>query len=323
MCYVHRLQGRLIPYSNTDQVQEIPMFSRSKSILPIQSTTISSVHSTNGVVCQELGWRVNMEKSELDPKQVFNFVDYQFDLKEGKVRPSLEHWQTLNAKIQKLLSQMNSPVRKLMSLIWRLTATEKPVDLGGHHMRPIQWHFKNNWSVSESLEKVIPIPRSLHTHLKWWFQEENVLQGQPLHPLSHALQIRCIKRRVGCSLSGTHCKGNLVHTRKQVANKLSGTKDNLSVSKRVPRPLLSKIILAYINKAGGMRSVQLCACGESKPSRVVSSSRGFQVNMQQEVPTSDRPICYEVQQQTGSFCVTNTRPPGLGNPCTQPVLGKS
>ena len=43
-------------------------------------------------LCQELGWLVNKEKSELVPKQVFNFVGYQFDLKEGKVRPTGERW---------------------------------------------------------------------------------------------------------------------------------------------------------------------------------------------------------------------------------------
>ena len=44
---------------------------------------------------QELGWLVNQEKSELDPKQVFYFVGYRFDLREGKVRPTPERWQTL------------------------------------------------------------------------------------------------------------------------------------------------------------------------------------------------------------------------------------
>ena len=29
-----------------------------------------------------------------------------------------------------------------------------------------QWHHKHNWRVPESLEKVIPIPRSLHPHLQ-------------------------------------------------------------------------------------------------------------------------------------------------------------
>ena len=76
-----------------------------------------------------------------------------------------------------------------MSLIGLLTATEKQVHLGRLHMRPIQWHLKNNWRVPESLEKVIPVPKSLHPHLRWWLEESNVLLGQPLHPLQHALQI--------------------------------------------------------------------------------------------------------------------------------------
>ena len=62
-------------------------------------------------------------------------------------------------------------------------------NLGRLHMRPIQWHLKNNWRVPESLEKVIPVPKSLHPHLRWWLEESNVLLGQPLHPLKHALQI--------------------------------------------------------------------------------------------------------------------------------------
>ena len=140
-------------------------------------------------LCQELGWLVNKEKSELAPKQVFNLVGYQFDLKEGKVRPTAERWNTLTDKIRSILSDPVCPVRQFMSLIGLLTATEKQVHLGRLHMRPIQWHLKNNWRVPDSLEKVIPVPNSLHSHLRWWLEESNVLLGQPLHPLKHALQI--------------------------------------------------------------------------------------------------------------------------------------
>ena len=76
-----------------------------------------------------------------------------------------------------------------MSLISLLTATEKQVHMGRLHMRPIQWHLKNNWRIPESLEKTIPIPKSLHPHLRWWLEEDNVIKGQTLHPLAHALQI--------------------------------------------------------------------------------------------------------------------------------------
>ena len=85
---------------------------------------------TLAALCQDLGWLVNMEKSELDPKQVFDFVGYQFDLKEGKVRLILDRWQTLTAKIRELLTGPTCPVRQLMSLIGLLTATEKQVHLG-------------------------------------------------------------------------------------------------------------------------------------------------------------------------------------------------
>ena len=35
-------------------------------------------------ICQELGWLVNLDKSELEPKQIFDFVGYQFDLRAGR-----------------------------------------------------------------------------------------------------------------------------------------------------------------------------------------------------------------------------------------------
>ena len=41
----------------------------------------------------------------------------------------------------------------------------------------------------ESLFKVIPVPSSLHQHLKWWLQEENILVDQSLHPLDHTVQV--------------------------------------------------------------------------------------------------------------------------------------
>ena len=49
-----------------------------------------------------------MEKLELDLEQAFDLRGYQFSLKEGKVRPTLEHLQTLSA-IQKLLSGPTCP----------------------------------------------------------------------------------------------------------------------------------------------------------------------------------------------------------------------
>ena len=39
------------------------------------------------------------------------------------------------------------------------------------------------------MEKVIPVPVTLHPHLKWWLSRDKVMGGQLLHPMSHALQV--------------------------------------------------------------------------------------------------------------------------------------
>ena len=218
-------------------------------------------------MCQQLGWLVDLEKSELEPKQDSDFVGYQFDLMSGRVRLTPEWWQNLQEKLLKLLSL---PVQKFMSLIGLLTATDKQVHLGLLHMRPIQWHLKNNWRVPESLEKVIPIPRSLHPHLQWWLKEDNVLTGQPLHPIKHALQIFTDATIEGW---GTHLDehttrgtwslpGSKLHINylelKAVFLALKEFQD-LCSNKIVLVATDNTTVVSCINKEGGMRSGPLCA----------------------------------------------------------------
>ena len=203
-------------------------------------------------------------------EQVFNFVGYQFDLRSGRVRPTPDRWQSLQDKIQTLLSMLACPVRQFMSLIGLITATEKQVYLGRLHMRPIQWHLKNNWRIPESLEKVIPLPRSLHTHLQWWLDESNVLQGQPLHPIKHALQIftDASKEGWGAHLNERTARGSWsvpegkLHINylelKAVFLALKEFQD-LCVGKIVLVATDNTTVVAYINKEGGMRSGPLCA----------------------------------------------------------------
>ena len=220
--------------------------------------------------CQELGWLVNLDKSELEPKQIFDFVGCQFDLKVGRVRPTPDRWESLQEKILEILSQPTCPVRQFMSLIGLLTATEKQVHLGRLHMRPIQWHLKNHWRVPESLEKVIPIPKSLHPHLQWWLQENNVLSGQTLHPISHARQLftDASKEGWGAHLNECTARGSWslpeskLHINflelKAVFLALKEFKD-LCTGQIVLVATDNTTVVSYINKEGGMRSGPLCA----------------------------------------------------------------
>ena len=175
-------------------------------------------------ICQDLGWLVNLEKSELEPKQVFDFVGYQFDLQSGRVRPTPERWQNLQQKILTLLSVPTCPVREFMSLIGLLTATEKQVHLGRLHMRPIQWHLNST-----------RIPREGHSNSQVLAPPSRMVVGRqkcthrPTTTPSKACSAnfyRRIERRMGRSLRRAYCKRNLVVARKQATYKLPRTQMN-------------------------------------------------------------------------------------------------
>ena len=95
------------------------------------------------LVHQETSDSQSLTHSEAD------LVGYQFDHRAGWVRLTPDCWQNLQDKILQILSLLAYPVRQFMSLIDLLTATEKQVHLGRLHMRPIQWHLKNNWREPE------------------------------------------------------------------------------------------------------------------------------------------------------------------------------
>ena len=68
-------------------------------------------------LCPDLGWVVNIKKSELVPQQDFNFVGYRFDLVTGWVRPTLARWEILREKLSSMKSRDTCLVRQFMSLI--------------------------------------------------------------------------------------------------------------------------------------------------------------------------------------------------------------
>ena len=80
-------------------VKEVKLLTQSKDIKICQylddwliraTSHQTCIQDTQTLValCQELGWVVNMEKSELEPKQIFSFVGYQYDIREGKLKNS-------------------------------------------------------------------------------------------------------------------------------------------------------------------------------------------------------------------------------------------
>ena len=208
-------------------------------------------------LCQELGWLVNKEKSELVPKQVFNFVGYQFDLKEGKVRPTEERWQALTHTIRSILSDPLCPVRQFMSLIGLLTATTKK------KKKKNQLEGPRVTGKGDPGPQIPPPPSKVVAGGKQCASRSTITPSKTCS----ANLYRRIKRRVGRSLRRAHCKGTVVPTREQVTHKPLGAESSFLALKEFQTLVFNKTVLvatdnttvvAYINKEGGMKSDSLC-----------------------------------------------------------------
>ena len=172
-------------------------------------------------MCRHLGWPVNVEKSELEPKQVFNFVGYQFDLESSRVRPTPDWWQSLQEKILELISRPACSVRELTTHEAHPMASQKKLE---------------NTGIVRKMDSPTQISTSSFTMVARRRQCPHRPAITPYATCSANLYGR-IKRRVGRSLKRVHCQRNLVPTGKQITHKLPGTKSSLSGSKRVPKTM--------------------------------------------------------------------------------------
>ena len=191
-------------------------------------------------ICQRLGWLVNLNKSELDPQQIFNFVGYQFNLKAGCVRLTPDQWQSLQDKIWEILSLYTGLSGPAVHVPDRFTnshgeaSSPRPATHETHTVVP-QDPLENT-RVTRKGDPNLQIPASSFTMVATGRQRPHGPTITPNKACSANLYRR-IKRRLGRSLKRVHCQRNLVSARKQAAYKLFGIKGSLLSLKRVSRPL--------------------------------------------------------------------------------------
>ena len=277
--HLSRLQGRLLPRTNTGTIQEISQISYpgpdlqfkalpfGLSTAPMEFTVIakevklmaahqgirihqylddwlvrarskqSCLRHTQILVrmCQDLGWLVNLEKSELEPKQVFDFVGYQFDLRSGRVRPTAKP-SGQDTSIA-LTTDLSGPA---------IHVTNRTPN--GHRKAgsPRSFAHKTHTVASQKPLESTRVTREDHSSTQVFAPSLTVAAGgkqcapRPASTPNKACSAnfyRRIKRRVGRSLKRAHCKRLLVSSRKQATHKLPRTQGSLSSLKRVPRPL--------------------------------------------------------------------------------------
>ena len=177
-------------------------------------------------ICQKLGWLVNLEKSELEPKQIFDFVGYQFHLKAGRVRPTPDRsGQNMGNTVTTGMSGPAVHVPDRFTNSHRKASSPRPATHETHTVasqKPLE-----NTRITRKGDSNSQVPASSFTMVATGRQRSHRPTITPNKAFSANLY-RHIKRRVGRSLKRTDCQRDLVTARKQAAYKLSGTKGSFS-----------------------------------------------------------------------------------------------
>ena len=177
-------------------------------------------------LCHDLGWVVNIRKSELTTQQVFNFVGYRFDLLTGQVLPTQERWVTLQQKLHfnkkqkcqtvhvsdraadsnRETSLVRSPSYQAPSVAPEATLAHTRDSGKGHSSAPL----------SPSTPRLV-------------VRREQCTLGPTVAPSSSRPSnvYGHLKQRLGRTFGGLHCKRRLVRSRKSPPHQRSGVESSL------------------------------------------------------------------------------------------------
>ena len=273
---------------------------------------------------KDLGFIVNLKKSELKPSQRFDFLGYHFLLDLALVKPTQDRW----TKLQEMFHHWKYPMPLDTLIPWNqkmIRHGEWWLDpqnvLQGEHLHPKE-HEKLIFTDASNAGWGAHSGQNSTGGL--WSLSEKHLHINLLEMKAVLLALQFFK---------TDCRNNQVLI----------TSDNTSV-------------VAYINKQGGTKSAELCAlmwriltwchlnnvtlrarhvtgltqCDSGRPlkeepdpiNRVVPFSIDFQTNFQTLGESPSGPVSNQPEQKTSYICISDSGSSGMGSRCPQHSMGK-
>ena len=134
-------------------------------------------------IATSLGLVVNLEKSDLSPSQLFQFVGISFDLSSGRAYPAPHRLESLHRVASQFLASQAPSALLWQCLLGHLTSLEKLVPRGRLFMRPLQFDLKDQWDQRAQPQscQIAPSADSLAA-LRWWLDSVHLTKGLNLLP---------------------------------------------------------------------------------------------------------------------------------------------
>ena len=129
----------------------------------------------------QLGFIINVQKSQLLPSQNIVYLGCQFNLALGLVFPTTERIVNLENSVRALRVAQVASAKQYLTILGIMASCIELIPFARLHMRPIQIHMLHFWKqTSKDLDYQIPVTQHLREHLTWWLCRVNTLKGRSL-----------------------------------------------------------------------------------------------------------------------------------------------
>ena len=130
---------------------------------------------------KELGFIVNVTKSDLVPSQDFEHLGMHFKTPLNRVVLTEKRKTKLLLAVQNILVQNVSTPREIAAVIGQMSAAAELIPLGRLHLRPVQFAFKKMWTqIRQDWDKTVKISEEFHQALLIWTNVDWIMKGVPL-----------------------------------------------------------------------------------------------------------------------------------------------
>ena len=168
---------------------------------------IQGARDTVVYLFRALGLVLNLEKSDLEPKQIMEFLCFLVDSKELTLSIPKSKMDHLMNQCRKTLTSRSIKLRKLARLIGKLQATAPAFNFAKLQVRYLQQELIQGIRKRGSYECQVHLGKEAWSELDWWINNLQIMNGSPirLNPPEIFISTDAAKGRSGGW--GAECQG--------------------------------------------------------------------------------------------------------------------
>lgn len=200
------------PKKFTDVLITVKLWARLQKMLIFQyiddwmnmaENPIAAAQSTLQFVekCVTLGLMVNLEKSELIPKQVIIFLGCQFNFQTAKVYPPLRAWEEALLLMARVRRSKIPSLELTESTLGKLTSLAGMVPFGTYNLRAFQQSVIRAVKQGRHRQATVALTPRARDNLWWWEQASNVMTGSNFVQPAPVLEVQSDASCSGWGLS--------------------------------------------------------------------------------------------------------------------------